>query len=348
MEDSMVPQEKSEAVTRALRAAFGVTEFEEIRKMTKGHNAALKFRVVVQGRPYLLRIIMLTNSVLGPTRQFTCMKAAAEAGLAPHVWYASTEDQISITDFVEETPFPANEALARMPTVLRALHALPPFPEGVHHLDTTCMFLMHKGAAVDGFLRKFQEAKILSKGEYDELFAWHAQLAAVYPYQDADMVSSHNDLFKPDNILFDGQRVWLVDWEAAFRNDRYADLAVVANLVVTNEAEERIYLQEYFGRPPDPYQQARYFLMQQIVHLFYTMAFLFLGSSGEPVDQSEKAPEFTDFHRRVWAGEVNLSDKDTKTVYGRVHWERLKQNVQQARFNEAARIVSESAKGANR
>jgi hypothetical protein len=78
------------------------------------------------------------------------------------------------------------------------------------------------------------------------------------------------------------------------------------------------------------------------------MAFLFLGSSGEPVDQSEKAPEFTDFHRRVWAGEVNLSDKDTKTVYGRVHWERLKQNVQQARFNEAARIVSESAKGANR
>src|SRR5262249_9159598 len=67
---------------------------------------------------------------------------------------------------------------------------------------------------------------------------------------DPDMVSSHNDLFKPDNILFDGQRVWLVDWEAAFRNDRYADLAVVANLVVANEAEERVYLREYSEHRP--------------------------------------------------------------------------------------------------
>ena len=88
------------------------------------------------------------------------------------------------------------------------------------------------------------------------------------------MVSSHNDLFKPDNILFDGSRVWLVDWEAAFLNDRYADLAVVANLVATNETEERIYLQEYFGQPADAYQLARLFLMKQITHMFYAMAFL--------------------------------------------------------------------------
>ena len=58
------------------------------------------------------------------------------------------------------------------------------------------------------------------------------------------MVSSHNDLFKPDNILFDGQRIWLVDWEAAFLNDPYADLAAVANQVVTNDEEEMAYLMD--------------------------------------------------------------------------------------------------------
>jgi hypothetical protein len=337
----MIPQEKSLAVAQALREAFGVTEFEDIRRMTRGHTAALKFRIVVQGRPYLLRIIMLTNSMLGPTRQFTCMKAAAEAGLAPRVWYTSTEDQISITDFVEEMPFPATEALARMPTVLRALHALPPFPEGVHHLDTSCMFLMHKGTAVDGFIHKFQESNVLSKSESEELFAWHAQVSAVYPHHDRDLVSSHNDLFKPDNILFDGHRVWLVDWEAAFRNDRYADLAVVANLLVTNDAQERLYLEGYFGQPPDPYQSARFFLMQQIVHMFYAMAFLLLGSSGQPVDWSEKAPEFNAFHRRMWAGKVNLGDKGTKIAYGRVHWERLLRNMRQTRLGEALKIVSD-------
>jgi hypothetical protein len=54
---------------------------------------------------------------------------------------------------------------------------------------------------------------------------------------------------KPENILFDGSRVWLVDWEAAFLNDRYFDLAMVANFVVTNDAEENAFLQTYFGEP---------------------------------------------------------------------------------------------------
>jgi hypothetical protein len=108
-----------------------------------------------------------------------------------------------------------------------------------------------------------------------------------------------------------------------------------------NDEEEMVYLQEYFGAAPDQYQLARFHLMQQIAHLFYTMAFLFLGSSGKPIDWSGTVPEFRDYHRRMWAGEVDLADKDVKIVYGRVHWERLLQNVRQARYNEALRIVSD-------
>ena len=202
----------------------------------KDQASSLVFRIVVRGSPFLLKIIMRTDD---PARHYTCMKAAAEAGLAPRVWYTSIEDRISITDFVEAVPFPVTDALVRMPATLRTLHALPPFPGVPNHINTSCMFLINKGPALDGFIRRFQAANILPKGESEELFARYAQMAAVYPRHDADMVSSHNDLFKPDNILFDGHRVWLVDWEAAFLNDRYADLAVVANLVVTNDAEEK-------------------------------------------------------------------------------------------------------------
>jgi thiamine kinase-like enzyme len=156
------------------------------------------------------------------------MKAAAEAGLAPHVWYTSVEDRISITDFVEVAHFPVTDALIRIPAALRTLHALPRFPGVPVHINTSCMFLMNKGAAVDGFFQQFRAANVLPKDETEELFAHHAQLAEVYPRHDPDMMPSHNDLFKPDNILFDGHRVWLVDWEAAFLNDQYADLAVVS------------------------------------------------------------------------------------------------------------------------
>lgn len=269
------------------------------------------------------------------------MTAAAEAGLAPHVWYTSTEDRLSITGFVDTVQFPLTEARVQMPKLLRALHALPPFPTRANHLNTSCTFLLNKGPALDGFIQRFQAAAILSKSESEELFARYGQIAAVYSRLDSDMVSSHNDFFKPANVLFDGRRVWLVDWEAAFLNDRYADLAVVANFVVSNDSEERTYLREYFGQPPDKYQLARFFLMRQVMHTFYALAFLWLGSSGKPFDGGENVPEFTAFHRRIWSGDVKLADNRMKTIYGRVHFNQLLENAQQARFQEALDIVSD-------
>jgi thiamine kinase-like enzyme len=60
------------------------------------------------------------------------------------------------------------------------------------------------------------------------------QITNVYPRNEEDLVPSHNDL-KPENILYDGNKVWLSDWEAAFTNDRYSDLAIIANFVIADE-----------------------------------------------------------------------------------------------------------------
>ena len=329
----MIPPEKDEAVRRALREAFGVTEIDGLRRI-QGLSSALVFRMVVRGVPYLLRMIMRTDD---PACHFACMRAAAGAGLAPRVWYTSVEDRLSITDFVEAAPFLREEALVRMPRALRRLHALPRFPR--QNFNTTCTFLLNPGPALDGFLQSFRNAKLLSPLDSDRLFTWLAQAAAAYSPSDADLVSSHNDLFKPDNVLFDGERVWMVDWEAAFLNDRFADLAVVANLVVTNEAEEQVFLREYFGQPPDEDQRTRLFLMQQVSHMFYAMGFLLIGSAGKPVDWSGSVPSLGEFHQRMRDGEVRLEDNATRIAYARAHWERLVENARAARFRDLMRIA---------
>jgi thiamine kinase-like enzyme len=334
----VIPQEKSAAVARALRQAFGVNDFEEIHQLTGGEGLNSVFRIVVRGSAFLLRINTRAGDL---ARHYTWMKAAAEAGLAPHVWYTSEEERLSITDFVHVKPFPLTEALTRIPNALRILHALPPFRAQAQHLNTSCTFLLNKEAAVNGFIQKIQSADLFPQAVSEELFIRYAQVAAVYPHHPPDMVSSHNDLFKPDNILFDGERIWLVDWEAAFLNDRYADLAVVANLIVRSDDEERVYLREYFGGPPGEYERARFFLMRQIAHIFYALVFLWLGSSGNPIDWSESAPQYNDLHRRIWVGEINLRDKETKVAFGRVHCEQLLRNTRQRRFDEALKIVSD-------
>jgi aminoglycoside phosphotransferase (APT) family kinase protein len=334
-EDFMIPQEKIAAVTRGLNEAFGVVAFDHIRDLTDRPGSNPVFRIVVRGSRYLLRINTRAGDM---THHFFCMQAASEAGLAPRVWYTSAEDRISITDFVEAVPFPARDALRRVPAALRALHALPPFP--VSPFNTTCTFLLAKGPALDGFLQNFRAAKILPENDLEELLAQYARVSAAYSSLDPDLAPSHNDLFKPDNILFNGDRLWLVDWEAAFQNDRYADLAVVANMLVANQAEEQIYLQEYFGAPPSSYQAARFFLMKQLAHMFCAMVFLSLGSAAKPIDWTEPVPAFGDFQRRFWAREAGLADGHSKTVYGRVHWEQLRHNLHEPRFDEALRIVA--------
>ncbi len=331
----MIPQDKIAAATRGLNQAFGVAAFDDIQDLTERPGSNRAFRIVVRGSAYLLRINTRAGDV---PRHFDCMHRAAEAGLAPRVWYTSAEDRISITDFVQAVPLPAADALRRVPAALRVLHALPPFP--VASFNTTCTFLLSKGPALDGFLQKFRAANVLPERDVVELLSQVERLAAAYSSLDPAPAPSHNDLFKPDNMLFDGSRLWMVDWEAAFQNDRYADLAVVANMLVASETEEQIYLQEYFGAPPDAYQAARFYLMRQLAHMFYALVFLSLDCDGKPTDGSEPVPAYSEFQRRFWAREVGLGDSHAKTAYGRVHWEQCKYNLRQPRCEEALQIVA--------
>jgi thiamine kinase-like enzyme len=325
----MIPEEKNAAVARAVHETFGVTEFADIRRMTKGLSSDLVFRIVVRGAPYLLRIMTRIDERMDPARIFACMSSAAKAGLTPRVRYINGEDGISITDFVEAIPFPAEQALVQLPGTLRRLHALPPFPKAFNYVT-----------AHNGFIWRFRKANLLPKGEIEEVFTRYEQVCAAYPRLDSDMVSCHMDL-KPENILFDGQHVWLVDWKAAFMNDRYFDLAVAANFLVTNDADEVTYLERYFSQRPEEYQRARFFLMRLMLHMLSATVFLLLGSAGKPISLGERLPSFRDFHRRIWAGEINLADSYLKIVYGRVHWEQLLQNMRQTRFDEALGIVLE-------
>jgi thiamine kinase-like enzyme len=324
----VIPKTKQAVVARALRQTFGADEFEDIRILTEGLSSALVFRIIVRGKPYLLRIIMKTDAMNDPTRQFTCMKIAAEAGIAPRVWYASVEDRISITDFVNVKPWPKNRAPLIADTV-RRVHSLPPFPRLMNYFDT-----------LDGFIQRFQERKILPEKLTEDIFRLYGEVARVYPRNDPDHVSSHNDL-KPENILFDGERVWLVDWEAAFLNDRYADLAVPANFFVRDEAEEEAYLQAYFGEPPGDYRRARFFLVQQAAHIYYGTVFLLLiARAGKPIDPGLEAPDFADFHRRLVSGDISLAADDAREQYAKIHLNRALRDVQSQRFQDALAQVA--------
>ncbi len=324
----LIPETKQAAVEKALHEAFGVNEYEEIYPLTGGLSSALAFKIIVKNNPYLLKILR-TQVISDPAHEFTCMQTAAEAGIAPRIWYASTEDRILITDFVDAKPLP-EEMIPLIVPVLRTLHSLANFqkPQMGNYLD-----------AMDGFVRRFQAAKLLPDSATGEVFRGYAALSKVYPRHDAGLVASHNDL-KPQNMLYDGKHIWLVDWEAAFLNDEYVDLAVVANFFVKNEAQAEAYLEAYFGEPAGSYRSARFYLMHQAVSLFYTAVLLMEAARTLPIDAEITTPDFRTFHQALISNKIDMLTAEAKLQYGMLHLREAAQNMRSPRFVESLAIVA--------
>ncbi len=322
----MIPEEKLPMVRGALQAAFGVNEFEDISHLSGGLSSALAFKIVVEKKPYLLKILR-KEVISDPKNEFACMQIAAEAGIAPRVWYANVEDRILISDFVEAKPYPGDPVTLIVPT-LRRLHSLPLFPKVVNYFE-----------AIDGFIRRFQAANILPESATEELFRRYAEVQKVYPKHDTDLVASHNDL-KPQNMLFDGSRILLVDWESAFLNDKYVDLAIVANFFVKDVAQEEAYLSAYFGEPASEYRLARFHLVRQAVSMFYaTLLLLEASRSGLTIEADMSTPDFRDFHQDLIADKIDMTKAEAKLQYGMVHLREALRAMSTPQFEEAVARV---------
>jgi len=324
----MIPEIKQSAVERALKAAFGVNEYEDIRPLTGGLSSALTFKIVVRKNPYLLKILR-KEVISDPTNEFACQHIAAEAGIAPRIWYANVEDRLLISDFMDAKPFPDDLIPLIVPT-LRTLHSLPHFPKVVNYFE-----------AVNGFIRRFQAAKILPESATEEIFRRYAEVVKVYPRNDSELVASHNDL-KPQNMRFDGKRIWLVDWESAFLNDKYVDLAIVANFFVKDEDQEEGYLSGYFGEPAGEYRWARFYLMRQTVSMFYaTLLLLEAARAGLSIDANMTTPDFREYHQDLISDKVDMATAEAKLQYGMIHLREALRAMHTARFEEAVARVSD-------
>ena len=67
---------------------------------------------------------------------------------------------------------------------------------------------------------------------------------------------------------------------------------------------------------------------------------MMLAAKGKPIDLNMKKPDFSDFHDRIWAGDISLATDEAKRQYACVHMEQILRNMRTKRFEDALRIVS--------
>ena len=329
----LIPQAKRAAVDRGLIAAFGTEVLDSAAPISGGLSGAGLFRIRVGGIAYVLRIEAPAHAFGDPVRGHACMRTAAEACLAPRVRYADAADGVAIMELIEtrsialDYPGDGGPLITELAQAVRALHATAPFPPLVDYLD-----------GIDMLIGQFRAAPLLDPAALEPAFAGFAVLRAAYRTRPEDLVSSHNDL-NPNNILYDGRRLWLIDWESAFLADRYVDLASVANWFGGDDRRDDQLLRTYFNAEPTPEQRARLHLMKQVNHLFYGLIFLAGVAAERPgarlSDRSLAGPDLATLRQRLFAGEFGLMAWDDRATYAKARLAAASAGLKGAAFETA-------------
>ncbi len=171
------------------------------------------------GRRLVARFACDQGSLLGIDREaeYRNSRSAAVAGVAPGVVDYSPEDGVLLVEWIDGRTFgPADlddaATLAEVARTCARLHAGPRF---VNDFD---MFELQRH-----YLALVQTNGFRLPDRYLDFLPQVDQIRAAVAVQDEGRVPCHNDLLAA-NIMDDGERIWLIDFEYAGNGDACFEL----------------------------------------------------------------------------------------------------------------------------
>jgi hypothetical protein len=322
-----VPEAHRATVRHALAAAFPDGGVEAVEPGPSGASGATTFRLRGGGAgDHLLRLEGHRIPDRNP-HQYANLVQAAQAGIAPPVRFVDEAAGVLIVAWIDTRPlaeFPGGPiALAAAAgTLVARLQAGAPFPATDDWAQRVGRLLAYVRAA-----------GIVAPGLLDEIAAAYDRVLAAWPRDPSTFVPAHNDP-NLSNLLYDGERLWLVDWETSGPNDPLVDLAVVANqLATTDEVRDALLTAWAGGTPPTPVLRARLALAQFATALFAgcAVALIARGVGAAPLaDLDAPTPEV--FEQEVRAGHWTIGAPDTMAAFAKVVLATLRDRIGQPDF----------------
>jgi len=307
-----LPAARRENVHAVLVAAFGRAPIDAITPIIGGASTASTFRLDAGGRRYLLRVEGEPSPLRNP-HQYVSMRIAAEAGIAPEVRYIDEVARIAVIDFIEQRPlktYPGGpRALAQaLGELFARVQATPAFPHFVNYPDIVARLFAH-----------VRRTGLFAAGLLDAHVERLELLSEAYDAGSTSLVSSHNDSI-PSNILFDGERLWLIDWESAYRNDPLVDVAIVSDSLALLPELEEVLLRTWFSRAPDEAVRTRLELVRAFTRLYYAGVLLSASAAASWVtdDTDLSAPTPQQYRLAIDEGRLKRGATETKHILGKM------------------------------
>lgn len=285
-----------------------------LARMASSFSGAGVYRVDAAGRAFVLKIAREDQPFDDWRRNVDALRLAAKASLAPEVVHVDEARRAVLSAHVVDRSFPAlylnpathEAAIALLGRTVRAVHDLPA-PTGVAPKDprqtlSETWSRLASGPALPSFVGE-AALRVLAEPE---------------PARERPPVLSHNDVH-PANLVYDGEKLLLVDWDTAGPNDPLYDLATISVFLRMDGATCQRLLAAYEGGPVGALP-ARFVYSQRLVAVLCGATFLTMalrnGHAGDPAETIESAPTLVQFYQRLRAGTVNPATGEGQWSFG--------------------------------
>lgn len=276
-----------------------------------GLSGASVYAITTTRGEYILRVA--PGDALGRAwgRQLGIQRRAAALGIAPPIVHVDESAHAVLSVRIPGGALPAalgdpaqrGAAIGGTVAALRELHAMD--PDSIDTFDVVAFTrdLYASQCARDDFPRWAAVGDAL----LDQVTAALAR--------DPRLVPSHNDA-NPGNVLWDGTRAWLVDWEAAGLTHPYYDLAALTTFLALDHdgAVGLLALQE--RQPITTAQAETLALLRRLVGLAAGCMFLRMTPGARlAVGTRDEAPTLMACYARMREGALDMRHPDGQAAF---------------------------------
>jgi Ser/Thr protein kinase RdoA (MazF antagonist) len=272
------------------------------------------YRVESGGRSFVLKVTRASEPLAGWLRKLHIQEVAAQAGLAPAVVHADEQHRAFVSAFVVDRSFTAlygnpqtrEAALGKLGAMLRRVHALqlPPLGDATSPRD----LLARLWSGLDG---AFALPEFVSETV--------AHVLAQEPPAERTLVLSHNDV-NLTNLIYDGEQLLLLDWDAAGPNNATYDLAAAAVFLRMDKSTCRSLFSAYEGTPISGLPAALAY-HRRLAAALCGAAFLHLarqsGHGGASGGETLAATlPLAEFYQRLSSGALSIASAEGQWEFG--------------------------------
>ncbi|HAT8648937.1 TPA: phosphotransferase [Legionella pneumophila] len=323
----VITDKRLELVPNIIKSVFNLTWDGELFELNGGGSSSAIYKFKINNIRYVLRLMGLDAPIKDRLTQIICAKEAASINLGPQCYYSDAEQGIVIMEYIESQTLSKEIVLKEMPSLLSKMHSKTQFPEPF------CIIFP--------YMKDFI-TNICNAVPSEEIIEYLTSILKLMEFlnEHRELASCHNDL-NTENVLFDGTRIVLIDFEAAGEEDPYFDLATVCQQNNFNEKEEYHFLSSYLERDPTHYQLAKLYLMKQVSYCFHVVHFLDHAYKAGIKEFNDPVPTFNEWYKGRKEGSYRLDTPRDWMLYALAVMNQSFRDMSEPQYLEAKNVMAD-------